>query len=169
MMIKNLVCAKSKRAVTPAIATMILITATLVLSLVVGAYTFGFLGQSAADVTLSSAALFGGLTSDNLTTVGTAYFQFFLKNPGHSSNLTSITLSGGALTAPIYSWSTTPNGQPHNSLTVGGNNLLSAGSTTQYTLFPIQNPPVGITIGQTYEYVISLSNGQSISGSLIAQ
>ncbi|MGH2638668.1 MAG: archaellin/type IV pilin N-terminal domain-containing protein, partial [Rhabdochlamydiaceae bacterium] len=42
----------SKRGVTPVIATIILIAGTLVLALVVGAYTFGLFGSNVKTVTL---------------------------------------------------------------------------------------------------------------------
>ena len=53
----------SKRGVTPVIATIILIAGTLVLALVVGAYTFGLFGSNVKTVTLSSATLYGGVIS----------------------------------------------------------------------------------------------------------
>ncbi|MGA2877125.1 MAG: archaellin/type IV pilin N-terminal domain-containing protein [Nitrososphaerales archaeon] len=49
-----------KKGVTPVIATIILIAGTLVLALVVGAYTFGLFGSNVKTVTLSSATLYGG-------------------------------------------------------------------------------------------------------------
>ena len=52
-----------KRGVTPVIATIILIAGTLVLALVVGAYTFGLFGSNVKTVTLSSATLYGGFTA----------------------------------------------------------------------------------------------------------
>ncbi|HYB02915.1 MAG TPA: archaellin/type IV pilin N-terminal domain-containing protein, partial [Nitrososphaerales archaeon] len=53
----------SKKGVTPVIATIILIAGTLVLALVVGAYTFGLFGSNVKTVTLSSATLYGGVSA----------------------------------------------------------------------------------------------------------
>ena len=57
----------SKKGVTPVIATIILIAGTLVLALVVGAYTFGLFGSNVKTVTLSSATLYGGVSATGST------------------------------------------------------------------------------------------------------
>jgi hypothetical protein len=150
---------------------MILITATLVPAMVVGAYTYGIFGSNYAAIsfTLTSAALFGGLTTDNVSGTATSYFQVFLRNPGPASIVTSIIMTGATLNGQISSWSLTPNAQPDNSFLAGGHNSLLGGNVIQLTLYPVHSPIVVIATGELYEYVISFSTGQSISGSIIAQ
>ncbi|MGA2877126.1 MAG: hypothetical protein ABSE82_16545 [Nitrososphaerales archaeon] len=47
-------------------------------------------------------------------------------------------------------------------------NGLTGGTVTSYTFYPFGTAQ-SITTGQVYNYVVSFSNGQSVSGSLIAQ
>src|SRR5487761_186480 len=97
----------SKKAVTPVIATIILIAATIVLALVVGAYTFGLFGSNVKTVTLTSGTLYGGVTEYNFTNnIATSSLSISLNNPGSATTITSLTLTGTALSTPITVWST---------------------------------------------------------------
>jgi flagellin-like protein len=156
----------SKKGVTPVIATIILIAGTLVLALVVGAYTFGLFGSNVKTVTLSSATLYGGtepLAIGNPPATGATYMTFSLNNPGSQSSITSITLTGAGVTA-VTLWGTST-GSAYNA---GSNNVLSAGQVSSYTFYPYGTAQ-SIVTGQTFNYVISFQNGQSVSGSVIAQ
>jgi FlaG/FlaF family flagellin (archaellin) len=170
-----MLCMENKRsgrksqAVTPVVATMILLSGTIILALVVGIFTFGFLGSGADTVTLSSGTLASGVTSDNTTISSTSSLVFYLKNPGRALNVTGLTLSGSALTSSISAWSITPYSQQGNSFLTAGHNSLPGGRTTSFTIYPVQVPSTAILFGETYTYYIVLSNGQSISGELIAQ
>ncbi|MDG6904894.1 MAG: hypothetical protein JRN20_03815 [Nitrososphaerota archaeon] len=173
---KTLRMKNSKKGVTPVIATIILIAGTLVLALVVGAYTFGLFGSNVKTVTLSSATLYGGVTNSTDTTtagLGTSYMTFSLNNPGSTSSISSITLTGSgiksitiwqAATATVISFTST-----------GSSNQLTGGQVSSFTYYPsYYSGTVGtgmesITTGQVYNYVIGFANGQSVSGSLIAQ
>ena len=156
----------SKKGVTPVIATIILIAGTLVLALVVGAYTFGLFGSNVKTVTLSSATLYGGTEGSSLgiPAPGSTYITFSLNNPGSASTITGITLTGAGISA-ITSWENVGG----TDLFLSGNNFLSAGQVSSYTFYPYGNAANLITTGQTFNYVISFSNGQSVSGSVIAQ
>jgi flagellin-like protein len=164
----------SKKGVTPVIATIILIAGTLVLALVVGAYTFGLFGSNVKTVTLSSATLYGGVSA-SATVAATSSLTLSLNNPGSASAITSLTLTGTGLPAPIVTWSgvaTAAGAQivfinSYNSLSIY--NALSPGQVTSYTFYPSTAPSEAITTGQTFNYVINFANGQSVSGSLIAQ
>ena len=145
----------NKKAITPVIATIILIAVTLVLALVVGAYTFGLFGSNVKTITLSSVTL----------TASNGDLTFALSNPGSAATITSMTLSGASLSNPITSWT----------YTVGGTTGLTAataaqGTVTTITAVPASGLPTGgLTSGQTFNYVIAFSNGQSITGAAIAQ
>jgi len=163
------------KAVTPVIATIILIAGTLVLALVVGAYTFGLFGSNVKTVTLSSATLYGGVTS-SATVNSTSSVTLSLNNPGSATYITSLTLTGTAISS-ITGWC--PNsdhvggGCAQVAFTAAGtSNQMPPGVVTSFTFFPssigaqVSQP---ITTGQTFNYVINFANGQSVSGSLIAQ
>ena len=88
----------SKKGVTPVIATIILIAGTLVLALVVGAYTFGLFGSNVKTVTLSSATLYGGVTAYTAT-AATSSLTMSLNNPGSATTITGITLTGAGISS----------------------------------------------------------------------
>lgn len=180
MNIRTLRMKNSKKAVTPVIATIILIAATIVLALVVGAYTFGLFGSNVKTVTLASATLYAGTNStsraSNGGNLGTSYFVFALNNPGSSSTVTSVTMTGSGI-ASISSWVNS------TKYTVFGTNApagaandyttLTGGIVSSYTLYPAfvsaTTASNNILSGQLYNYVINFANGQSVSGVLTAQ
>jgi flagellin-like protein len=167
-----------RKAVTPVIATIILIAGTLVLALVVGAYTFGLFGSNVKTVTLSSATLYGGTEP---ATVGVAqansYLVFALNNPGSTSSISGLTLTGSGITS-VNTWGFTNATAATFTIATSANpqgvgvgkwgNGLTGGTVTSYTFYPFGTAQ-SITTGQVYNYVVSFSNGQSVSGSLIAQ
>ena len=161
---------RAKKGVTPVIATIILIAGTLVLALVVGAYTFGLFGSNVKTVTLSSATLYGGTEGAALgvPAATSSYLTFSLNNPGTASTITGITLTGSAITA-VTTWENSGPGGTATDFMLSGNNALAGGQVSSFTFYPYGNALNTITTGQTFNYVISFANGQSVSGSLIAQ
>lgn len=157
---------RGKRAVNPVIATIILIAGTLVLALVVGAYTFGLFGSNVKTVTLSSGTLYGGTEGAALGVPGNdaAYMTFSLNNPGSASSISGITLTGSGI-SEITSWENAGG----TDLMALGNDALSGGQVSSYSFYPYGDSATSIITGQTFNYVISLANGQSVSGSLLAQ
>ena len=146
----------SKKGVTPVIATIILIAGTLVLALVVGAYTFGLFGSNVKTVTLSSGTLYAG----------TSGFTFALSNPGSSTNITSLTVTG------IFNSSSSSVLKTFDVSSGGVSGCAAAGTCvangiTSFTAIPPAS--IATVTGAVYNYVINLKNGQSVSGSLIAQ
>ena len=172
---KTLRMKNSKRGVTPVIATIILIAGTLVLALVVGAYTFGLFGANVKTIQLTSGLLNSG--SAAVVSVGAgvcsgANFALTFNNPGGATFIQSISLSAGGVSAiGTGFWFTSGS---------GGTGSCTAATYTSGAAdtFNIANgagqqadPFVGnaLTSGTTYSYVITFGNGQSISGALIAQ
>lgn len=168
-----------KKAVTPVIATIILIAGTLVLALVVGAYTFGLFGSNVKTVTLSSATLYGGQepVGIGVPTSSASYIVVSLNNPGSTSAVSAITLTGSGIVA-VATWEFS-NGTACNFAIASSSNPvgvgtgewgngLPGGQVTSYYFYPYGTTQQ-ITTGQTFDYVINFANGQSVSGSLIAQ
>ncbi|MDG6994283.1 MAG: hypothetical protein JRN52_00050 [Nitrososphaerota archaeon] len=168
-----------KRAITPVIATIILIAVTLVLALVVGAYAFGLFGSNVKTVTLTSGNLFAGSLSPGQTpnkeactssgvSAGEAYLSMALNDPGATTNITSFTLTGASLKDSVAAY-VVPTGKCLGIAYA----QLNPGSVTALTLAfnetSVSGTDAGLISGQTYNYVIDLGNGQSVSGSLIAQ
>jgi flagellin-like protein len=136
----NLRIKNDKKGITPVIATIILIAGTLVLALVVGAYTFGLFGSNVKTLQETSATLYSGATGS---------LVFSLNNPGAATKLSTVTLSNSTDTS-ISTTTTLP--------------LAISAGVASYTL------AYGILdSGVTYNYVMTFANGQSVSGSLIAQ
>ena len=107
---------RKRMGVTPAIATMVLISGTMVLALVVGAYSYSLFKPNVARIVLTSALLYGGTTTDNLTVRATASLTLFLKNPDVTTNISSINLADSGVANPITSWSVSPTSAPGNEL-----------------------------------------------------
>jgi flagellin-like protein len=172
----------SKKAVTPVIATIILIAGTLVLALVVGAYTFGLFGSNVKTITLPTAILTSGTegslsTCSTTCTPATASLYLSFNNPGSATYISSISLSGAGFTS-VTAWGSTP-----GTSTAGGTSVpftqagctspttgcgLNPGSISQITIYPQASTPAAISSGQTYTVTINFGNGQSISQPLVA-
>jgi hypothetical protein len=136
--------------------------------------TFGGSFSNVKTVTLASGTLYSVI--DNSTP---AYprpvFAIAVNNPLAPTAITSLTLVGEGLSIPITQWSTTPDNRsainfnaPYSS---GGSNSLNGSSINTFVLYALAEPSLkeNITDGGIYDYVINFGNGQSISGSLIAQ
>jgi flagellin-like protein len=179
MNIRTLRMKNSKKAVTPVIATIILIAATIVLALVVGAYTFGLFGSNVKTVTLSSATLYAGnewATSQpngSSTSVnGISYITFSLNNPGSLTTISSVTLTGSGISSVSTwnIWNATSSVFKAVGFGTGGKyNQMPAGTVTPFTFYVVGTANQAITTGQIYNYVLNFQNGQSVSGSLYAQ
>jgi len=130
-----------KKGISPAIATIILIVVALVIALLVGVFAFGLFTSQTKSVTLQSA---------NLYATGNS-FAFTLKNPGGSTvTPTSYTMTGpGGVTGTC----------------TGAFTAITGGKLQAETC----TPSAASVVGNTYDYVINLDNGQSISGSVVAQ
>src|SRR5579872_4137611 len=148
---------------------MILLSGTHVLSLIVGAYTYGLMRPNVERVFLTSALLFAGVSTDNSSVRATSDLVLGLRNSGLATNITSIALSGASLSSTITEWAVTPTQQSGNSFRVSGNNKIPGGQSAYFTYYPVGSSSVTIPMGQTFQYEIDFSNGQSISGSLLAQ
>ncbi|MHB8565870.1 MAG: archaellin/type IV pilin N-terminal domain-containing protein [Nitrososphaerales archaeon] len=159
----NLRLKNSKKGITPVIATIILIAGTLVLALVVGAYTFGLFGSNVKTIQLTSATLYGGTLSATgaAACAGTATEQISLNNPGSSTGVSGVTISGGGAASGTTGLFTVGSACQAAS----ASNAVSATGVTSLTIYV----SYAVTSGNTYNYVINFVNGQSISGSLIAQ
>ncbi len=160
----------SRRGVTPVVATILLISSTLVLALAVGAYTFGLFGSNVKTILLENASLYSGA---EVATLGnpsqtSSYISFNLNNPGASSKISSFVLTGSAITA-VGTWEIVNGsfagfvqGIPSQF------NLVYAGTVTPFTYYPF-GVAQSVISGQLYSYTIDFTNGQSITGTLIAQ
>ena len=132
----------SKRGVTPVIATIILIAGTLVLALVVGAYTFGLFGSNVKTIQLTSGLLNSGAIS---ASCAGANFQFTFNDPGGATYISGLTLTSGGASVPestlYYENPPTPT---CSALTLTGStangNALTAGGTASLDIYFDTNP-----------------------------
>jgi flagellin-like protein len=129
-----------RKAISPVIATIILIAVALIMALLVGVFAFGLFSSQTKNVTLQSGTMYAS----------TGTFAGVLKNPGSSATTTTAgTISGPGCAAG----------------TIAAGQAVAAGTTS-----PLAGTcGAAITAGDTYDYVINLANGQSISGSVVAQ
>jgi flagellin-like protein len=131
-----------KKGISPVISTIILIVVALVIALLVGVFAFGLFTSQTKSVSLQSGNLYA--TGPSLTIT--------LKNPGSAAVLiTGVTVTGPGLTG---------SGTCATLAT-----SLTGGATTSATCAPVGT----IVVGNTFDYVVNLNNGQSISGSVVSQ
>jgi hypothetical protein len=180
---------RKTKGVTPVIATILLISGTVVLSLVVGAYTFGLFGSNVKTIVIMSATFYGGpLPYFRYCNVNQApYMVLSISNPGATTNITSLTVTSSSLTVIVSSDYEDPKSGGCNSIGFPAPNdgpIIAAGSVSQIIVYfngPLCTlvnqlnicllaPQTGsIATGQTFNYVVNFQSGQSISGSIIAQ
>lgn len=157
----------SKKAVTPVIATIILIAATIVLALVVGAYTFGLFGSNVKQITTPSVALYSGntqaLNASACKTVNEAYLSVSFNNPGGATTVSSVIISGGGASAGTVGLMTVA-----TTCATSGGAVGATGSSVLSIYISSAAGTASLASGNTYNYVINFANAQSVSGSLIA-
>ena len=123
-------------------------------------------------VTLSTATLDAGVTASPASQATSELIMSF-SNPGSATTIVSVDLTGPNISA-VTLWDEYPNADSsHTDLGAkyvdGGANSMSANQDTPFTFYPWTNSSDSIVKGETYNYVISFANGQSVSGSPIAQ
>lgn len=126
------------------------------------------------SVTISSASLHAGYSANSSTTA-TASFSITLRNPAcNSSFVSSVILTGNQIPIILWDNSTSPSSAGNLidfSSAHLSNILLPAPRVTSFVFYPaVQSGQSQLLMnGKEYNYVISIANGQSVSGSLIAQ
>jgi len=158
-----------KEAIIGVVAVIALLG--LGIAAVAGVYAFYYSAPSCCVdnvriVTLSSATLFSG-TPTNASDRGTSAFAITLNNPGAISSISLITITGYNLTSQVvvYRCFDGTDCEPISSSNVP----LPSGLTHFDTNSSAFYLSASLTEGQVYNYVINFANGQSVSGSLIAQ
>lgn len=132
-----------KKAISPVIATIILIAVALVLALTVGVFAFGLFTSNAHTVSIKSGTLYASAASCSVATDDCLVLS--VNNPG-SATTGALTLTGPGTPAIAV-----PTGE----------NFVQGVKT--YNL-----NATGITSGDQYDLTISLSNGQSLTATMIA-
>jgi hypothetical protein len=160
--------------ITPVVAIVLLIAATVVLSLTVGAYSLGILGANVKMIQVNSASLHAEKLPGipKCSTEDVPYMRLAINNPGTGTNITSIMLSGAALdsnrTQANYITTTTTNScNPIGAPNVGDGPQIGPGGVTDVVIY--FSGTGQIREGEPYNYLIVFSNGQSVSGTLLAQ
>jgi flagellin-like protein len=153
-----------KRAVTPVVATIVLVMMTLVLALMTMVYTFGFLSSNVEKVSIHSMELIDGVTGDASSTP-TSYLTLDIQNPGRNITVQSIVLSSSSSPNQIAAWCSDPSPgcqQIVFSDPTAGVNLVLSSATTHLVFYPITSSSVSINLGAQFYLSVSFSNGQSI-------
>jgi flagellin-like protein len=144
-----------KKAISPVIATIILIAVALVLALLVGVFAFGLFSTNSNSVTMQSGTLVA--TGEVLT--------LSFKNPGSSNvAVTTVSLSGPPAISLSCTTGATVNAGSTLTVTCSDAGTGYAGTNAKWTA-----SGTGMVSGNNYNYIVSLGNGQSISGTVVAQ
>lgn len=123
-------------------------------------------GSNVRTITEEYAILSSGSAS-TLQSRGTANLTMAFNNPDQSTTISSISfLTPANISLTVYQCSsgTSCNVLSSSALTIPSGKITAFNTTETAFYFP--NP---IVAGQTYSYLVSFSDGQSISGALNAQ
>ena len=143
--------------------------------------------------TLSSAYLYSGVTAYG-SGQATANLVMTFNNPGPTTYISSLSLSGGyepqvgsnANVTPrlitttststtstsgllITSWQNSSSSSTIDFQIYSANNKLASEKVSFFDFYARTTSPVTLTDGYVYSYAVYFTNGDSISGSLIAQ
>ena len=135
------VTGQRRKAISPIVATVLIVAAVLIAFAFLATYVFGLLGGSAATpkVTIS------GQTSISHTAPGT-FTAYFLNTGTANSAVKAATMSFGGATCP---------------LTISTGGTLVAGSTS--TVYFSTSGCAGATTGESFLISVVLADGSSIS------
>jgi flagellin-like protein len=149
-----------RKAISPIIATVLIIAVTLIASVAIGGFVFGIFaqGQNSAQIAVTGTAL---IAADFLTGGSTQTFTC-----ATTSSLAYLTLTNtGTGTATVATISLTwAGGNTAYTLTAACNVGASGSPTaTTYIIFPITSKitPSAVS-GQTYTGTVTLSNGAQL-------
>ena len=111
----------------------------------------------------------GSTASGNMN--ATSKLTLPINNGSCQTFIQAISLSGTNLTSPISGWSATPDSNGLIDLYSSNSyNTISACSTTYLSFYPVSSgSSQQIAVGETMNYLVVFANGDSISGSVIAQ
>jgi len=149
---------KQRKAISPVLATVILIAITLIAAIAIAGFVFGLFGSFTSTaqvagvqtyVTAASATTATGLTSATCAAASGANFIAF-RNTGTSS-------------ATISSFTIKYSGQTFSVATAGGAacTVVAGGATVYVNLVFTGNTGAAATAGEQYIGSVSLSNGAS--------
>jgi hypothetical protein len=133
---------------------------------------YGLGGANVESVTLSSATLYGGTTATGSSPASSSLVIGF-SNPGSTTYATSVTLIGSGI-GSIIAWDSSSAPSSSNNQIVwtsagAGINSLPGGEVSSFTWYPVSSSAQSILTGEVFNYQVDFANGQSVSGSLIAQ
>lgn len=119
------------------------------------------------SVTLHSGVVSAGASSCS-TSGNSSYFLIVLYNPDPNTSVSNVILTSNSGQAPSSAYYLDSN---NNCVQISIQNqpLVSHGGTTTLTIFFSRSSSFLIQPNQVFNYDIAFSNGQSLSGSVIAQ
>ncbi len=160
------IASKSRRAISPIIATVLIIAVTLIASVAIGGFVFGIFaqGQNSAQIAVTGTALLaanflltGTATSFTCATAASAAY-LTLTNTGTGSagvSSVSITWAGGN---NAYS-----NSGTQASCIVGAAGATGGNPATMFLIFPASKiNSASATSGQAYTGTVTLTNGAQL-------
>ncbi len=149
-----------RRAISPIIATVLIIAVTLIASVAIGGFVFGIFaqGQNSARVAVTGTAL---MASNFLSGGTTKTFTCATTSAGSYLTLTNTGTGSASVAAISFTWA------GGNTAYTGptGCNVGASGSATAttYLLFPgTSTISPGAISGQSYTGTVTLSNGAQL-------
>ena len=149
-----------KRAISPIIATVLIIAVTLIAAVAIGGFVFGIFGSASqtADVQVTTVTAPHG---DFETSGGTATFTCSTTASGAYLVVTNTGTAAGTVTGVTLTWAGANNAYtPSGSCSIGA--AGSATATTYINLPATASITATATTGQTFQGTVTLSNGAEV-------
>jgi len=166
----------ASKAITSMIAiilVIVLIVSALAISITVIRNSIRSGGSNVKSVRISSLKLYGGLTA-SASANPSSNFTILIDNSGTAITITGITLRGSNISL-VTAWDlgnlASPAANNNNFALpygVANGNAVPPAVVSSYTFYPWSQTQQSIVVGQTFYYIVTFSNGQLISGSVIA-
>ncbi len=151
-----------RRAISPIIATVLIIAVTLIAAVAIGGFVFGVFGTSAQSAqisvtgtTMAAASFQPAGTAGTITCVSTAPIAPYI-------TLTNSGTAAAAVTGISITWAGANNNFALTAATTCSVGAAGSASATTYAQFVAPKVSVLSVTGQTYSGTITLNNGAQL-------
>ncbi len=149
-----------RKAISPIIATVLIIAVTLIASVAIGGFVFGIFGSSSQSAQISVTNTSLAAANFLAANAGTTFTCSATFAPGTTLTLTNAGTSGAAVTGATITWAGANNAfAPSAACPVGA---AGSATATVYLVFTTPQMTADAVAGQTYSGTVTLSNGATL-------
>jgi flagellin-like protein len=149
-----------RKAISPIIATVLIIAVTLIAAVAIGGFVFGIFGSSSATANVSVTASNFAAANFQTTGAGGTVTCVSTAESGSYLTLTNSGTAAGTVTGLTITWA----GSTNSWAVPAGCNVGAAGSPSATLYLEIATPALtqAASSGQTYSATVTMSNGAGL-------